>query len=130
MTLRRVEWPMTDEPIDLSVLHPLGDALPAGIAARCAPLLAARREHATTLHIARWWWPALTGSLVVAAASVVLLALPFGKESRRPPAAAAARRAPAARAQLAEAVGVPRLLARSLTSRRPPSLSELLEPHR
>ena len=120
---------MTDEPIDLSALRPRGDALPAAIAARCAPLLAGRREHATMVHIAGWWWPALAASLVVAAGSVILLALPFERRSPGPEATFAARPAPAPRLQLAEAVGIPRALARSLTSHTPPRLSDLLETH-
>ena len=73
---------------------------------------------------------ALAGSLLVAAASIVILGLPFEKASPRPRGTTAARRPPAPRLQLAEAVGIPRVLAVSLTSRRPPSLSDLLEPHR
>ena len=120
---------MTEESIDLTLLHPNADKLTAAIAAQCAPLLSARREHATVVHIARWWWPTLAASFLVAAASAAILALPLEKVSERPQAATA-RRAPSPRIQLAEAVGVPRLLARSLTSRRPPSLSDLLEQHR
>ena len=121
---------MTDAPIDLTVLHPVGDTLPAAIAARCASLLAARREHGTTVNIARWWRPALAASLLIGAASAAVLALPFEKVSQRPQGTVTARRTPAPRTQLAEAVGIPRVLAGSLTSRRPPSLSELLEQRR
>lgn len=120
---------MSDEPVDLTALRPAEDALSAAIAARCAPLLAARRQHATTVQIARWWWPALAASLVVAAVSAVLLALPFPAATQRAEGAVAARRTPAPRIQLAEAVGIPRALARHLTRRTPPSVSDLLEAH-
>ena len=118
---------MSDEAVDLTPLHPPVDALATAIATRCAPLLVARRTNVTTMQLARWWWPALAASLLVAAASAVVLALPFAGVSHRTQGSELARRPPAPRIQLAEAVGIPRALARHLTSRTPPTLSDLLE---
>ena len=117
---------MSDEAIDFTLLHPPVDALTAAVATRCAPLLAARREHVATVQIARWWRPALAASLLIAAASAVVLMLPFHDPSQETEGRSVARRATTPRIQLAEAVGVPRALARHLTSRTPPTLSDLL----
>lgn len=121
---------MSDEPVDLTALHAPVDTLTAAIAARCAPLLAARRAHVTTVQIARWWRPALAASLLVAAGAALLLALPFQRSDQATRGTLGAHRAPAPRVQLAEAVGIPRALARHLTSRTPPRLSDLLETRR
>ena len=121
---------MSDEPIDFTLLHPPAGALSATIAARCTPLLAARREHATTVQLARWWWPTLAASALLAVASALLLALPVHEAIKATSSSVAAVRPPAPRIQLAEAVGIPQALARHLTRAVPPSLSDLLETHR
>ena len=121
---------MTDDRIDFSALTPPVDALAAAIASRCEPLLAARHARATSIQIARWRRPILAASLVIAAGSALVLVLPLERGARRPHLSRSGLYGPSSRLELAQSLGVPRLLAMHLTRTTPPTLVDLLETRR
>jgi hypothetical protein len=118
---------MTDERIDLSPLDADAqklEALVQAVNARCAHVLAERRARRTTIQIAGWWQPAIAAALLIAMISTLVLARQPEPEPQ--PQRLIASAATPSTAQLALRIGVPRLLARSLTSDKPPSADDLL----
>ncbi|HEY2376418.1 MAG TPA: hypothetical protein VGH98_10640 [Gemmatimonadaceae bacterium] len=120
---------MIDEPIDLTVFDPPVEALARDVHERCAVLLAERRRSGTLVQIADWWRPVIAAVAVISLASTLFLVTSPRIAPRRG-RFAVDRPAPFARAplvELAQALGVPGEIARSLTMRPVPSVSRLVD---
>lgn len=117
---------MTDDYIDFSPLEPPDDeALARAIVARTTPLLAERRTRTTTIQLASWWPRVAAAAAIVAIASAVVLTVQ-PRQTRPELALIAPAALPRVRATLARELGVPPVLAISLTKDTLPTATEFL----
>lgn len=120
---------MSEGPIDFTVFDPPGVALARAIHERCAPQLLERRRSSTFAEIADWWRPMIAAVAVIALASTAFLAK-SPRVASGPGPLAVYRPMPTAHGpivQLAEALGIPDDIARSLTTRTLPTLARLVD---
>lgn len=114
---------MSEDRVDLSHLAPPdSEVLVRAIEARTAGLLAERRARPTIIQLAVWWRPVAAAALLVAIASTIALTL----EPRTVTSPLATAPNPVERRELAQALGVPSLLATSLSRESPPTAREFL----
>jgi hypothetical protein len=119
---------MSDEPIDLSPLDPMGDEeeferIVGAITQAAAIMLVARRaRYGPVAQVARLWRPTLAAAAALAALAVATLASGAGESDGADAVAATS----GVRSEMAAAVGVPTPLAGWIHSDTTPTAAELI----